>query len=243
MPSSFTLTAKKAMFLLLLLTLALALFAQEKEMITVKSGEDIAAVLSSYGMYRLPSFTSGMVRFRDGTSAGGKMNYNIFLGDLQFIDGRGDTLSVANPETIDSAVIDTSLFYYKNGYLEVIKACGGYTLARKQSITFRPVKLGAYGNQSPGSSIESYGRVNNAVSPYVNNNRLTLNEDIVVIISNSYFLCYKKFRQEKASRQGFLLAFPAKKEKIDDFISAAGINFNREADLARLLVFCTALAE
>lgn len=243
MPASLLLMAKKTTLPLLLLALVLVVRGQQKEKITVKSGEDIAAVLSSYGMYRLPAFTNGVVRFRDGTTAGGKMNFNIFLGDLQFIDAKGDTLAIAYPETVDSAMIDTSLFYYKNGYLEVIAAYGGYKLARKQKIEFRPIKIGAYGNQSPGNSIESYGRVSTAASPYVNNNRLTLNEDIVIITNTSYFLYYKKFREEKAGRQGFLTAFPGIKDKIVDFITAGKTNFSNEADLIKLLVYCTAQAE
>ena len=210
-------------------------WSQESEKITVKSGEDIAAVLSSYGMYRLPAFTNGTVTFRDGTRAGGKMNYHIFLGEIQFIDNKGDTLSLANPETIDSVAIDSSLYYYKNGYLQVIATYGIYRLVKKEKIEFRPIKIGAFGNQSPGTSIESYGK---ATTPYINNNHLTLNEDIVVLKETSYFLRYKKFREEKASRQGFVAAFPALKKQIDDFTAANNINFKNEADLKKLLAFC-----
>jgi hypothetical protein len=213
-------------------------WGQENEKITVKSGEDIAAVLSSYGMYRLPAFINGTVTFRDGTKAGGKMNYNIFLGEIQFIDTKGDTLSLANPETIDSVAIDTSLFYYKKGYLQVVAAYGSYKLVKKEKIEFRPIKIGAYGNQSPGNSIEGYGKA--TTSPYVNNNHLTLNEDIVVLKETSYFLFYKKFREEKASRQGFIAAFPDSRNQIDNFTSVNKINFKNEADLKKLLAFCAA---
>ncbi len=227
--------AKRILPFILLQLLHIA-WGQETEKITVKSGEDISAALSSYGMYRLPAFTYGTVVFRDGGTAGGKMNYNIFLGEIQFIDSKGDTLSVANPETIDSVSIDSNLFYYKNGYLQVVAAHGMYKLVKKEKIEFRPIKIGAYGNQSPGNSIESYGRV--STLPYVNNNQFTLNEDIIVIKETSYFLFYKKFREEKANRQGFLAAFPAIKKQTDDFITTGKINFKKEEDLKKLLLFC-----
>jgi hypothetical protein len=226
--------------LIILLQVVHIAWSQGNEKITVKSGENIAAVLSSYGMYRLPAFSYGNVTFRDGTKAGGKMNFNIYLGEVQFIDSKGDTLSVAHPETIDSVTIDTLMFYYKNGYLQVVAANGLYKLLRKEKIEFRPIKIGAYGNQSPGNSIESYGRA--TTSPYVNNNHLTLNEDIVVIKETSYFLYYKKYREEKANRQGFLAAFPGLKKQTDDFISSQNINFRNEEDLKKLLAFCTGQA-
>ena len=69
------------------------------------------------------------------------MNYNIFLGEIQFIDTKGDTLSLANPETIDSVAIDTSLIYYKKGYLQVIAAYGSYKLVKREKLNFGRSKL------------------------------------------------------------------------------------------------------
>ena len=209
---------------------------QTIEKFTAKAGEDISQVLSSYGMYRLPAFTDGKVVFRDGSSGAGKMNYNIFLGEIQFIDSKGDTLALANPETIDSVLMGSSLFYYKKGYLLVIANYDAAKLVMRQKIEFRPVKLGAYGNESPGSSIEGYGRVTN--SPYANNNHLTLNEDIIVLKSTTYYLYHKRFRETEANRRGFQAAFPSIKEKMDAFIISNKIDFKKEPDLKQLLAFC-----
>ncbi len=215
---------------------ALFVQAQVTETITVKAGEDLEAVLSSHGMYRFVSFTKGIVALRDGTTAGARMNFNIFLNEIQFIDPKGDTLVIADPETIDSISIDSSLFYYKKGYLQVIANYNAAKLVMKQKITFRPVKIGAYGNQSPGASIENYGNV--TTLPYVNNNHLTLNEDIIVIKETSYSLIYKKYREAAATRSGFLSAFGDNKKSIEDHIVANKIDFKNESDLKKLLLFC-----
>ena len=210
--------------------------AQVTEKVTVKAGEDLEAVLSSHGMYRFPSFKNGIVALRDGSTAGARMNFNIFLGEIQFIDPKGDTLVIADPETIDSIAIDTSLFYYKKGYLQVIANYNAAKLVMKQKIEFRPVKIGAYGNQSPGASIENYGRA--TTTPYINNNHLTLNEDIIVIKETSYSLIYKKYREAAATRSGFLTAFPDNKKRIDDYLTVNKIDFKNEGDLRKLLFIC-----
>ena len=228
---------QKYVMIFLLLSQSLLALAQETEKITVRSGQDIATVLSSYGLYRLPAFTNGLVTFKDGSTGGGKMNYNVYAGEIQFIDAKGDTLSLANAELVDSVQIDTCLFFYRKGYLQVVAGNGSTKLLMKQHIEFRPVKIGAYGNQSPGSSIENYGKA--STSPYVNNTHLTLNEDIVVIRQTSYYLFYKKYREEKANRPGFLAAFPNLQDKIIAFISANKTDFSNGADLRRLMNFCT----
>jgi hypothetical protein len=221
-----------------MMLLILVAKAQVTEKFTVRAGEDISKTLASYGMYRLPAFVNGTVTFKDKSTAGGKMNYNIYLGEVQFIDAKGDTLSIANPETIDSIAIDSNLFYYKKGYLQVVANYNAIRLVMKQKIEFRPVKIGAYGNQSPGNSIESYGKT--STSPYVNNNQLTINEDIIVLKSTHYFLSYQRYREVEANRRGFLSVFPAIKNKVDEFIDTNKIEFNKEADLKRLLAFCVA---
>jgi len=221
---------------LLIQFLMLAAAAQESEKITVKAGEDISAVLSSYGMYRFPSFKDGIVTFRNGNTAAGKMNYNIYLSLIQFVDAKGDTLAISNPETIDSVSIDSNLFYYNKGYFQVVASYENCKLVMKQKIDFRPVKIGPFGIQANGTSGLSYESLSNS---HVINSRLLLNEDIIVIRQNIYYLFYKKYREEKANRQGFLAAFPALGSQIETFIKANKINFQNLEDLKKLAAFCS----
>jgi len=230
---------KKIIILLLMLPNILSVFSQETEKITIKSGDDIAAVLSSYGMYRFPAFADGTVIFRNRTSVDAKMNYNIFLGLIQFIDAKGDTLALSNPETTDSISIDNNLFYYdKKYYFQVMANYENCKLVMKQKIEFRPVTVGAYGTYSPGTSAQTYESLS---TPYIVNSKLTLNEDIIVIKETIYYLFYKKYREEKASRQGYLTVFPNHKNEIQVFIKENKTNFNKLGDLQKLTAFCAAL--
>ena len=228
---------KKNIFILLLSLVCLFSEAQVSESITVKAGEDLQTVLSSHGLYRFPSFKRGVVTLRDGSMAAALMNFNIFLNEMQFIDPKGDTLVIAEPATIDSISIDSALFYYKKGYLQVVENQAAAKLVMKQKITFIPVKIGAYGTTSQSSAIDNYRSLMSPV--FAHNNVLALNEDIIVKKETNYSIIYKKFREAAATRSGFQTAFPDHKKAIDDYISSEKIDFRKESDLKKLLLFCT----
>src|SRR5258706_12587281 len=132
--------------------------AQITETITVKAGEDLSEVLSTHGLYKFPAFNTGTVLFKDGTTTSAKMNFNVFLNDMQFIDNKGDTLVIDNPELIDSIRFDSTVFYYQKGYLQVVEDYSSTKLVMLQKISFQSVKRGAFGLLAPGASVEVYGR-------------------------------------------------------------------------------------
>ncbi len=225
----------KTIFFLLLQAVMLAATAQQTEKISIKAGEDITAVLSTHGMYRFPAFITGTVYFKNGGMASAKMNYHTYLGLIQFISPKGDTLALAHPETIDSISIDSNLFYYRKDYFQVMSNNKGYQVAMQQKIEFRSVKIGAMGIPANGTSIDDYQSL---LVPGVNSARLVLNEDITVVTQKIYFLFYKKYRQEEASYEGFSNAFPGHQKEIRAFIKANHTAFGKLEDLEKLTAFC-----
>jgi len=210
--------------------------AQISETITVKAGEDLSAILSSHGLYKFPSFIYGTVLFKDGTSTKAKMNFNVFLNDMQFIDNKGDTLAIDNASLIDSLKLDSNVFYYQKGYFYIVKDYSDIKLVMQEKINFENVKKGAYGLPSRASSIDTYG---GATSGFNSINQYILNEDIIVKKETTYRLAYKKFRSEPATRTGFLNVFHDIKKETSDFIETNNINFKRESDIKKLFDFCT----
>lgn len=230
----------KNIFTVLLSLLTLVVQAQVSESITVKAGEDLQKVLSSHGLYSFPSFTRGVVSFRDGDKAAALMNFNIYLNEIQFIDAKGDTLIIADPASIDSVAIDSALFYYKKGYLQVVSNLASTKLVMKQKITFIPVKIGAYGTTSQSAAIDNYRSIS---SPgFAHTNQLMLNQDVIVKKETIYSIIYKKFRVASASHSGFFTAFPDHRKEIDAFIEDEHIDFKKETDLKKLLLFCVQLS-
>lgn len=225
----------KRIFAGLVLLLSLSVTAQITETITVKAGEDLSSALAIHGLYKFPDFIYGTVLFRDGTSTKAKMNFNVFLNDMVFIDNKNDTMAIGNPELIDSIKLDSNVFYYQKGYFFVVKDYGDTKLIMQEKINFENIKVGAFGLPSRGTSIETYGSV---ATHYNTIHQLTLNEDVVVKKETSYILTYKKFRSTKATLSGFFTAFPEMKKEAQNFADSSNINFKNEEDLKKMIQFC-----
>lgn len=223
-------------FTVLFYLLSFSAEAQISETIRVKAGDDLSAAVSAHGVYKFPGFIYGTVLFRDGTHTMAKMNFNVFLNDMMFIDNKGDTLAIDHAELIDSIKLDTTIFYYEKGYFQVIADYQTAKLVRQEKINYENVKKGAYGLPAPGASIETYGTSGIQYNPA---KTLVLNEDVIIKKETLYLVCYKRFRSVRANERGFLTAFPEIKKEIVDFISINKINFNKETDLEHLLEFCT----
>jgi hypothetical protein len=82
--------------------------AQVTERKIIHAGDN----LSDYFTYRFPSFEEATVLFKNGGTLKYKMNFNMLLFSMQFIDPQGDTLEIAKPETIDSIRLNNSTFFF-----------------------------------------------------------------------------------------------------------------------------------
>jgi hypothetical protein len=223
-------------FLLIFLhSFASLLHAQTTERIIIKAGEDIAAVLSSHGMYRFAKFRPGIVKFKDNSFAKALLNYNVILNDMQFINPNGDTLVLTDTKLVDSIRIDSNVFYYQKGYLQVIDDYNETKLVMRQVNSVQFLKKGALGLTNPTVHTFSYA---DPQTNFYNGDKLMINEDVVLLKEISYYLVYKKFKQTPADYDGFSKAFPAIKNEIRKYADENKINFKTEADLNKLLKFC-----
>ena len=94
--------------------------------------------ISDYFIYRFPSFDQATVLFKNGISSTYKMNFNMLLCTMQFIDPKGDTLEISKPEDIDSIRLNNSTFFFKDHYFEIVAAIDSVKLvvSRKAGILY-----------------------------------------------------------------------------------------------------------
>jgi hypothetical protein len=204
-----------------------------KEIIKAHSLDDLPADMG----YRYPKFTQGQVYFKDGTRSTAHFNYNLFLGEMQYLDAKGDTLSIANEKDINYVAVATDTFYLNKGVFEVAGDYAYVKLAVKQTLRYTDnEKIGAYGIPSSSASISSMSIVDNNQRSY----KLRANENSVYAKEKFYYLIVKANNQAlPATKQNVLKSFSRSRDKIEDYISANEINFKSEADLKKLLEFCT----
>lgn len=207
------------------------LLAQTSTKITIKAGEDYTAVYKQ--MYRFPEFTYGKVYFMNNDSATGKLNYNMLMGKMQFIDRKGDTLVLADNNPIRLVAIDTSLFYCNSGgCVELLAGFPPAELAVGYHLKFADEqRIGAYGLPTSTQTVEN-------TSSFVETNyKLLLNKDLIFIKETQYYLIDGDKHLTTANKKNIQKLFPKQRDRIEDYIKQKQIDFKNESELKDLFLF------
>ena len=212
------------------------LSAQDSTYITIKSGDIIQEGLSSSDMYYFPQFTKGVVFFKGGTKATAKVNYTRLFDQMLFIDGKGDTLALANEKTIKFIAVGQDTFYYDEGYVRIIADDHFVKLAEKQIWVVADIRKPGPHNTSTSTigvtSVRTFRQGNDAVR-----NPLSLDEDIVLRKETHYYFGDKYNHFVRASKKKLLDLFPKEERKIESYLSENKVNFDKKDDLEKLCKF------
>jgi hypothetical protein len=224
---------KKNIFLICsFLYLSVSLSAQKYEPVIVKAGTKILDYFPFEERYRFPAFTPGQVIFKNGNVNSIKLNYNLLMDNMEFIQS-ADTLTFVRKKDIRYIVITADTFYYDNGYLEQIYS-GAVKVAVRQRIKLKEVlKKDSYGTSSSGSSTNSYGLLPTEGSFY----KLTINEDMVFQKMLEFYLSTSSNGFVQFKKKSVLQLFPGKNEAIKSYIKSNKVDFDSREDLLKLADF------
>jgi len=222
--------------ILLLLLIPTWISAQNKEIVETASGEDLTTKVSTQIQYLFPEFTNGDV-FYQGYKGSGILNYNMLLGEMQFLENN-QVLSLANVKNVIVVQINNRRFYpFKdNEFAEELLSTGLVQLrVRYKGNVAQHSKKGAYGTSSSTSSITSFSSINSDNRQY----NLSVREDVIVTVNYFYYLVgtnskYTLITNEKS----FIKQFPAYRAQIQAFVKEHKIKFNNKEDLKALLKYC-----
>jgi hypothetical protein len=205
---------------------------QSRRSIRVRAGEDIAQAYSPHGFYSFPAFSKATLFFRSGGNNSGLLfNYNILGNSLQFIGPAGDTLEAANTSSLDSVVFEKTHFYNAEGLAEMAASAGNLKLLKRISIKLQAENIGAYGQPNPTSSIVNYNTFYSGINVY----NLSINQDIVIVETTSWYLMDEKLQFRKASRQVLLEMLQGEfKSRAQRILGGRKVNFDKPADLLQL---------
>jgi len=208
------------------------LSAQTLTTITVKPGEDLTAIYKQ--MYRFPQFMYGKVYFMNKDSAKGRLNYNILIGKMQFIDKRGDTLVLSDDNPIRLVAIDTNIFYCNSG--ECVELLAGSPPA-ELAVSYRlkladEQKIGAFGLPTSTQTIENKNsfKINSDYS-------LQLNRDLVFTKETRYYFIDAGKHFIPANKKNLLKLSPKQNAIIENYLEKNVIDFKNETDLLNLMIY------
>ncbi len=205
--------------------------AQKKKFFKIDPGEKVSEKIPREEMYCYPEFVTGKVYLRNNTYSVVKMNYNSLFAEMQFIDPKNDTLSLADEKMIKLIVINADSFFYKDGYLKLILDDGKVKLANKKIITFaNRQKLGGFGEPSNGS-IDTY----NTISTQSFFKDLVAME-IITMVKDSLFYIGNSFDNFKVVNKKNLLEIYSHNQKyVKTYLKNNKVDFSNEEDLKKMI--------
>ncbi|MBK5271415.1 MAG: hypothetical protein JJE22_10415 [Bacteroidia bacterium] len=167
-------------------------------------------------------------------SAVGRLNYNMLMGKMQFIDKRGDTLVLSEDNPIRLVAIDTNIFYCNSGEcVELIAGLPPAELAISNHLKLADEqKIGAYGLPTSTHTID-----NNSSFKAGDDYRLQLNKDLVFTKETRYYLIDASKNFIAANKKNLQKLFPKQKDIIETYLRDNQVDFKKESDLNNIFLY------
>lgn len=208
-------------------------WAQKTKSFKVNPGEKVVDAIPNDDKYSYSEFIVGTVYFKNGEHYPGRLNYNFLFQEMQFIDRKGDTLSLAEPGTVKQIVINRDSFFYDGGYLRLVAGYGNVKLATKEFIAFADrQKLGGYGGES-SARIDTYKSIQDG-STF---KELVAREVLTFVKKNLFYLGDEFNHFKQANKKNVLDFYPSKGREIKSYLKTNKVDFSNEADLKKMIEF------
>jgi len=226
-------------YIILLLLIPGWVSAQNRQIVVASSGEDLSQKASARMQFLFPEFTQGDVYY-NGYKGNGKLNYNMLLGEMQFLENN-QVLALANVKDVIVVNISNRKFYPFNDkeFTEELMSTGNYHLrVRRKGNAAQYSKKGAYGTTSSTSSITSYSSI-------VSDGRqfdLSVIEEVLISLNCFYYLVGTNGKHILIKNiKTFTKQFSAYRSHVEEFAKNNNTRFDHEDDLKALLKFCSKL--
>jgi hypothetical protein len=207
--------------------------AQKRKLYKINPGEKVTAAIPKNEIYSYPEFVSGNVYLLNNTYSVARLNYNALFGEMQFINPKGDTLSLADEKMIRLIVINKDTFYYTNGYLKLVLTAGELKLANKKFITFaNRQKLGGFGESSQGS-IETYGMVSS--QSYLK--ELVANEIITMVKDSIFYIRDDMNNFKTVNKKTLQDIYPNNEKDLKKYLKENKVDLSNEEDIKKLILY------
>lgn len=232
----------KSLFLIGLFFLSTTIgMAQMVETRRVNAGEDAGKFLSDNGLFRFPNFINGTYTLTNGSKAPALLNYNLLLGEMQYISPQQQILSISNPQDFNFFTINDVTYYFRDGYKEVIKDYGTNKLAVGIEIIVTPEKVGAYGSPAgadKSTTLSSFqGLGSNYAGVNTMNNELRPIQNLLITKKTTYYLLDNGTSSEVINKKNILKIYGSK-GPVADYVKDNSVNFGNRADVLKLVEFC-----
>ena len=220
------------------LLFGLHVIAQKPKRFTVNPGQKVLDIIPKDEVYAYPAFAQGTVYLQNETVGTARLNYNAIISEIQFIDQKGDTISLAEEPEIKFIAVNKDTFYFDKVYVRLIGSYGHVKLASRDvfEISNRQ-KIGGFGETS-SASIETYNKliVNNSNQvDLVAKEILTLSKFKVLYVGD-------KFNHFKlANKKNISDLYGKKQKQAQAYLKENTVDFTNKEDVEKLILLLNAL--
>ena len=227
-------TCMKKLILAFTLCLSLASIAQHSR-VTYNALTNAEEALPADFRYRFEKFLTGQVYYKDGNGGTGRLNYNLLVQEIHFINEKGDTMALDNLETVRLVTMGKDSFYFHKGIVQVVGRYQDVLLGVKEKLSIKDrQKVGAYGMANPGGSIDTYSTVTVRQGTF----KLGINENVTLAREKDYVLILKDKIFMPLNMNSIGKAFPEKKATLEVYAAENRLNLKKEEDIRKLLAHC-----
>lgn len=227
-------------FLSLLLCITiLDVTAQKRKAFKVNPGQKVTEAIPSAEIYTYPEFSDGTVYLRNQTYSPAKLNYNSLFEEMQFIDAKGDTVSLADEATIRFIAIKNDTFYFDKIFVKQIASYGTIKLAERQYFAMiNHQRIGGFGDVNDGSSVTTFNSMNSSTSfkDLVAKDLFTLGKNTTLYIGDEF----NHFKE--ANKKNVLESFSKNEAEVKKYLKENKVDFSNKNDLQKMLSFVTSSA-
>jgi hypothetical protein len=230
--------SKRSIFLLFCLAITETHFAQDLKTFKVNPGEKVYDIITPADRYAFNDFQIGQGFFKSNTVGTARMNYNALIAAVEYIDEKGDTLTLDKPENFKHIIIASDTFFYDKVYLEQLATAGNIILGRFWVIMVsNHQRLGSMG-QPTDASVDAFTTLSSSGNPLKN---MVAKEVLTYKESIRYYFGDKFGQFRLASKKNLLAVFGNNKNQLTAYLEENKVNFLKEADMLKLLDFLAGL--
>jgi hypothetical protein len=167
------------------------------------------------------------------------MNYNVIYEEFFFINIKGDTLTLNNPEEVKMITIDNDVFYFAGKrFVKGDTTIGETKLAAATFFaTVSKRKIGAYGTTTDAAS--------DYYSSYVmpNESKLDLIPQVVTIVGKQQSLFIgNRFNQfQPVNKQSIFNLYAEKEKDLKKYLKDNKVDFSSRQHIINLVVYMNGL--
>jgi len=170
---------------------------------------------------------------RTGAISSSKLNFNLLLGEMEFVSDNRDTLMIARKKDLNIVTVAQDTFIYRSGYLKLIHSGTVKVLVRDKYKLTDIVKKGAMGAPNRNSAIDSYTAIP------TDKQLLTLvpSEDLVFRRTLEFYIMSDEGDLIEFRKKNIMELYTANENEIQKFLKANKIDFEEQVDLIKLADF------